>query len=54
MRTTVTACAKALALPRSSHSGEIALADSHQLSSTLAAAPVLFAHAVVTAAKNAK
>ena len=39
---------KGLALPRASHSGEIALAGSRRLRSTLAAAPVLFAHAVVT------
>ena len=39
---------KGLALPRASHSGEIALAGSSRLRSTLAAAPVLFAHAVVT------
>ncbi len=36
---------KGLALPRASHSGEIAL---RRLRSKLAAAPVLFAHAVVT------
>ena len=34
------------------HSGEIALAGSHRLLSTLTAAPVLFAHTVVTVAKN--
>ncbi len=39
---------KELSLPRASHSGEIALADSRRLRSTLAAAPVLFAHAIVT------
>ncbi len=39
-----------LVLPRASHSGEIALAGSRRLRSTLAAAPVLFAHAVVTTA----
>ena len=39
---------KGLALPRACHSGEIALAGSRHLRSTLAAAPVLFAHAVVT------
>jgi hypothetical protein len=43
---------KGLALPRVSHSGEIALSGSRCLCSTLAAAPVLFAHAVVTAAKT--
>ncbi len=36
---------KGLALPRASHSGEIALAGSRRLRSTLAAAPVLFVHA---------
>ncbi len=36
------------ALPRASHSGEITLASSRHLCSTLAAAPVLFAQAVVT------
>jgi hypothetical protein len=35
---------KELALPRASHSGEIALAGSRLLRATLAAAPVLFAH----------
>ncbi len=40
-----------LALPRVSHSGEIALAGSRRLRSTLAVAPVLFAHAVVAKAK---
>jgi hypothetical protein len=40
------------ALPRASHFGEIALADSGRLRSTLAAAPVLFAHAAVGVAKN--
>ncbi len=43
---------KGLALPRASHSSEIALSGSRRLRSTLAAAPVLFAHAVVTEAKN--
>jgi hypothetical protein len=43
---------KGLALPRACHSGEIALAGSRRLHSTLAAAPVLFAHAVVTEIKN--
>ena len=43
---------KGLALPRVSHSGEIALAGSHRLHSTLAAVPVLFAHAVATGIKN--
>ncbi len=41
-----------LALPRACHSSEIALAGSRRLHSTLAAAPVLFAHAVVTEIKN--
>ena len=43
---------KGLALPRASHSSEIALADSRRLRSTLAAVSVLFAHAIVTVAKN--
>ena len=43
---------KGLALLRASHSGKIALAGSRRLRFTLAAAPVLFAHAVVTVAKN--
>ncbi len=43
---------KGLALPRVSHSGEIALTGSRRLRFTLAAAPVLFAHAVVTVAKD--
>ena len=43
---------KGLALPRASYSGEIALAGSRGLHSTLVAAPVLFAHAAVTEAKN--
>ncbi len=34
---------KGLVLPRASHSGEIALAGSRRLCSTLAAVPVLFA-----------
>ena len=42
---------KGLVLPRASHSGEIALAGSRRLRSTLAAAPVLFAQAVVIVAK---
>ncbi len=42
---------KELALPRTSH-GEIALAGSSRLRFTHAAAPVLFAHAVVTVAKT--
>ncbi len=41
---------KGLVLRRASHSGEIALAGSHRLRSMLAAAPVLFAHAVATVA----
>ena len=43
---------KVLVLPRASRSGEIALAGSRRLRSTLGAAPVLFAHVVVTVAKN--
>ena len=43
---------KGLALPRLSHSGEIALSGSRSLRPTLAEAPVLFARAVVTEAKN--
>jgi large subunit ribosomal protein L20 len=43
---------KGLALPRASHSSEITLAGSRRLRSTLAAAPVFSAHAVVTVAKN--
>ena len=39
---------KGLALPRATHSGEIALLGSRCLRSMLAAAPVLFAHAVFT------
>jgi hypothetical protein len=42
---------KGLALPRASHSREIALAGSSRLRSTLAAAQVLFAQAVVTEIK---
>ncbi len=42
---------KGLVLPRASHSGDIALTGSRRLHSTLAAAPVLFAHAAVTVAK---
>ncbi len=37
---------------RASHSGEIALSGSRRLRSTLAVVPVLFAHTVVTVAKN--
>ena len=37
---------------RASHSGEIALAGSCRLRSTLVAAPVLFAHAVFTLVKS--
>ncbi len=44
----VCACAQGLALPRASHSGEIALASPRRLRSTLAAALVLYAHPVVT------
>ena len=43
---------KGLALPRACHYGEIALAGSRRLHSTLAAARVLFAHTVVTVAKT--
>ncbi len=43
---------KGLVPPRACHSGEIALAGSRRLRSALAAAPVLFAHAVVTEAEN--
>jgi hypothetical protein len=43
---------KGLVLPRACHSGEIALAGSRRLHDTLAAAPVLFAHAGVTEIKN--
>ncbi len=42
---------KGLALLRASHSGEIALVGSRRLRSTLVAAPVLFAHAIVTEIK---
>jgi hypothetical protein len=45
---------KGLALPRASHPGEIALAGSRRLHSTLAAAPVLFAHDAVTVAEKNK
>jgi hypothetical protein len=49
----VCACAKKeVKLPLVSHYGEIALSGSRRLRSTLAAAPVLFAHAVVTVAEN--
>jgi hypothetical protein len=43
---------KGLALPRASYSGEIALSGSRRLRSALAAAPVVFARAAVTVAKN--
>jgi hypothetical protein len=43
---------KGRALPCTSHSGEIALAGLRRLRFTLAAAPVLFAHAVVTEMKT--
>ncbi len=39
---------KGLALPRASHSGEIAQLGSRHLHSAIVAAQVLFAHAVVT------
>ena len=42
---------KGLALPRASHSSEIALVGSRRPRSTLAAAPVLFAHAAVAVAE---
>ncbi len=45
---------KGMGLPRSSHSSEIALAGSRRLRSTLAAAPVCFAHALVTVAQTKK
>ncbi len=41
-----------LALPRASHSGEIALSGSRRLYSTLATVPVFFAHAIVIVVKN--
>jgi hypothetical protein len=43
---------KGLALPRVSHSSDIALTGSRHLSATLGAAPALFAHAVVTVVNN--
>ncbi len=43
---------KGLALLRACHSSEIALAGSRRLHSMLAAAPVLYAHVVVTEIKN--
>ena len=43
---------KGLALPRTSHSGEIALAGSRRLHNMLVAALVFFAHALVTEAEN--
>ena len=43
---------KGLALPRASHSSKIALAGSRRLCPTLAGAPVLIAHAVVTKIKT--
>ncbi len=45
---------KGLALPRACHSGKIALAGSRRLRSMLVAAPVLFAHAVVTEIKTSR
>ena len=42
---------KELALPRASHSGEIALTGSRRMRSTLPAALILLVHAVVTVAK---
>ena len=43
---------KGLALPRASHSGEIALVGSQRLRAMLATVPVLFAHNAVTVAEN--
>ncbi len=43
---------KGLALPRASHSSEIARVGSHRLRNTLAAAPALFAHVIFAVAKN--
>jgi hypothetical protein len=45
---------KALALPRASHSGEIALVGSHRMrpTDTLVVAPVRVAHAIVIVAKS--
>jgi hypothetical protein len=43
---------KGLTLPRANRSGEIALAGSRHLRSTRAAAPVLFAKAVVAVRKT--
>ncbi len=43
---------KRQALPRASHYGEIALAGSRRMHSTLSATPVPSAHAIVTIAKN--
>ncbi len=43
---------KGLALPRASHSGEIALVGSRRLRSTLAAAPALFVVTIITVAKT--
>ena len=43
---------KRLALPRANYSGEIALVGSRHLRFTLAAAPVHFAHTVVTVTKT--
>ena len=51
-RQSVCAHTQGLALPRASHPGEIALSGSRRLRPVLAAAPVLFAHAIVTVAKN--
>ena len=45
---------KGLALLRARHSGEITLSGSHRLCATLAAAPVLFAHAAVIETKIGK
>ena len=45
---------KGLALLRTIHLGEFMLPGSRCLRSTLAAAPVLFAHAVVTVAKQSR
>ncbi len=52
-QSSVCACAQRTgAAASASHSGEIALADSRRLHSTLAAAPVLFAHASATATES--
>jgi hypothetical protein len=50
--TETAACAKRTGTAAARNSGEVALAGSRRLRCTLAAAPVLFAHAIVTVAKN--